>query len=245
MKILKLIGIFVIVPCILLGRDFPALTGPVVDEIHLLTDTQKESLERDLKAFYEKTGHQIQLVIIHSLEGDNLEEFSIRLAEKLKMGKAKKDTGIIFLIVFKDRKMRIEVGSGIEGDLTDAESKRIIDSVVPFFKKGEYPAGVFMGIKSLIENLGGELEIPEFKTQESSENPPLAAIIVLLFFLVFFSMISMAIKGIRGAARKKGWKGFLISSGRSSSFGGGGWSSGGGWSGGGGSFSGGGASGSW
>ena len=236
----------VFIPCTVFGRALPTLTGAVVDEVHLLSSPQKEDLENALRSFYSKTGKQIQLVILKSLEGDVLEDFSIRLAEAWKIGKKGSDSGLIVLISIQDRSVRIEVGGGLEGELTDAQSGKIIGLMVPYFKKGNYAEGIYVGLNRMARQLGGELKTSAvFSTRGVSEEKfkwtgNMIYFFVFLIYLLFF---------ILGYRRRRG-KGFYWGSGGGfsggGSFGGfGGGFGGGGWSGGGGGFSGGGASGRW
>ena len=164
MKIRSLIVIIaLLLPMQAMGRSLPSLTGAVVDEARVLTPSQKRDIEGALRGFYAQTGKQIQLVIIKSLEGDVLENFAIRLGEKWKIGKKKTGSGVILLVAFKDRKIRIEVGEGLEGELTDAESGRIIRGVItPSFKQSNYAGGIALGLQSIAVSLGGNL-----KTQQS------------------------------------------------------------------------------
>jgi len=110
--------------------DVPSLDGRVNDHARLLSPDRAASLEERLAGYEQKTGHQFVLLTIASLEGDPLEDFSIRTVEKWKLGRKKVDDGLLLLIAKKERKVRIEVGYGLEGNITDAESSRIIRRVI-------------------------------------------------------------------------------------------------------------------
>lgn len=234
------------------GRELPKLTGAVVDEANLLSSSAKEEIENALRSFYSDTRKQIQLVTIQSLEGEVLEAFSIRLAEHWKIGKEETDEGVIFLIAAEDRKMRIEVGGGLEGEITDAQARRIIEDMKPFFKKGKYGEGIVLGLSSVATLLGGKLEVPGTIHQKRWDSDGLLFKFIFFLIAIFFGLFFYAGPGRNkrsgyfhhvfwgGRWSGRGW------SGRGGFFGGsGGFSGGGGWSGGGGGFSGGGASGGW
>lgn len=224
----------------------PRADGYVTDRAGLLSPFEKANLEAILRAFEEKTSNQVVVVTFPSLEGESLEDFSMQLAETWQAGQKKRDNGVIFLIFKNDRKMRIEVGYGLEGVLTDATSGQIINQVVaPYFKKGDYQGGIFAGVDAIMKATQGE-----FKGSGSREDYDffwahvfylLLMLGILHFLFAFFSVL---------AGRRKGHHGFWIDNGGiwdGGGFGGGsgGGSGGGGFSGGGGGFGGGGASGGW
>lgn len=212
----------------------PALPSSYVnDYVGLLDASTKQGLENELKEFENQTSNQIVIAIFPSLEGENLEDFSIRLAQKWKVGQKGKDNGVILLVFKKDRKLRIEVGYGLEGVLTDALSKSIIQNeMLPSFKQGDYSTGIQRGAAAIQKAIQGEYKA-ESKTPGWNDSD---LWVFLLIILVFF---------ILPLFKKKGWRnGITLGSGgwsSGSSWGG----SGGGFSGGGGSFGGGGSSGSW
>jgi uncharacterized protein len=139
------------------ARDVPSLSGPVVDQAGVLSYQMKRSLSASLANFYKVNGKQIQLLVIDEL-GDNetVEGFSIKVTDDWKLGKKGKDNGVLFLLSMKERKMRIEVGRGVEGDLTDLDSGRIIQLVRPYFKEGQYPVEIVVGLQAIANSLGGE-----------------------------------------------------------------------------------------
>ena len=139
--------------------DVPKLQGYVNDYAGMISPQTKATLEEELRAFEQSDSTQIVVLTIPSLEGEVLEEFSIKVAEQWKIGQKSKDNGIIVLVSKQDRKIRIEVGRGLEGKLTDLMSGRIIDSVIkPRFKAGDYDSGFLSGIHALIAATRGEFK---------------------------------------------------------------------------------------
>jgi len=207
--------------------------GYVTDKAGLLSPSARARLEDILRSFETKTSNQVVVVTFPSLEGQTLEDFSMRLAETWKVGQKGKDNGVIFLIFKNDRKMRIETGYGLEGVLPDVIGGQIMSQVVaPRFRSGDYEGGIIAGVDAIIQATQGE-----FKGDPNSEKAnTFVAILVILSFLIFFHFLARASRDIRRPARRYGgfWTG-----------GGGGGFSGGGFRGGGGSFGGGGASGGW
>ncbi|MBI2027851.1 MAG: TPM domain-containing protein [Deltaproteobacteria bacterium] len=226
----------------------PRLTGPVVDEARILTSNQQNLFESALHNFRRQTGKQIQLVTLSSLEGENLEEFSIRLAESWKIGNKGRGNGVILLISLEDRAIRIEVGEGLEGDITDVESERIINDVmIPSFKNGDETAGIAQGLQALAALLGGELQ-GSFPQSSHRQVFRWKSVFFLLFWLlILIPSVLSGRRGRGGGVLTALFLGSLLGGGYRGGRGGfGGFGSGGGgWSGGGGGFSGGGASGRW
>ncbi|MCU0822306.1 MAG: TPM domain-containing protein, partial [Spirochaetes bacterium] len=122
--------------------DAPYLSGRVNDYAGIMSEAAVNDLEKTLKDFEQKTTCQIAVLTIKSLDGENLEQYSIKVAETWKLGQKKKDNGVLLLVAQNDRQMRIEVGYGLEGSLTDFACGRIISGeIVPQFKNGDYNAG--------------------------------------------------------------------------------------------------------
>jgi uncharacterized protein len=225
------------------AKEVPPLTSPVIDQAGILSPTSKQAFETILRGFKKQNGAQVQLYIIKSLEDESLEGYTIKVVDEWKLGDEKKDDGLLFLISMKDKKMRIEVGQGLEGTLTDLKAGRIIDHLRVHFKKGEFEKGISVGLNLIIKVLGGDIQnIPKARGhyQRRRRSPvgdfsPLL-IIGLFLLLSFFRRRSSGLFLLGSAS----------SFGSSSSGFSGGFSSGGSsWGGGGGGFSGGGASGGW
>jgi uncharacterized protein len=219
--------------------EVPALTGPVMDQAGLLQPRSLQGLSQDIYRFKEQTGMQIQVLIVKTLNDEPIENVTIQIFDKWKLGDAKKDNGILFLVAAADKKMRIEVGQGLEGAVPDVIAKRIIVEVVrPFFQRGQFDVGIQAGVASIQHYIltGEEVSI------QANQKAPRKGIPIqyLLFgfggiFLVLF-LFSPALALQLLFAVLSGGRG-----GGSGGYGGGG----GGWSGGGGSSSGGGSSGDW
>lgn len=227
--------------------EIPILNRYVTDKTNTLTSTQLNDLEYRLKTYEDTTSNQIVILIISSLKGEDLFDFSHRVAEKNKIGQRGKDNGILILIVKDERKIRIEVGYGLEGVVPDAVASSIIRNIIaPYFKTGNYYEGLLKGIETLQDAIAGTYQA-EYANKKF--DGLYTALILIVFLLVFFSILS----GIKGTSRG-GWiyhsGGWYSYPGRGRTWGGfggfgGGGFSGGGFRGGGGSFGGGGASGSW
>ncbi len=225
-------------------RDIPDHGGVWVhDEANILSEQSKATLESILQAERDSTSNQIAILIIPSLNGEVLEEFSLRVAEKWQLGKKEKDNGVLLLISKDDRLVRIETGYGLEGVLTDALSSRIIrNEIAPRFRDGDYDGGVKAGVMSIIQAIKGEYVNDDPPPQKrNSKRSPLATIFIIILIII---IVSRRRRGGGGGhwSSGRGWIG-PIGGGFGSSGGGG--FGGGGSFGGGGGFGGGGSSGSW
>lgn len=219
--------------------DVPTLTGPVVDEVGLLSKNTRNQLSELLHSVNRNKGPQIQVLVISSLQGVSIEEAAISIFDKWKLGGEKQDNGVLFLIAPNDKKLRIEVGYGLEGDIPDAVAKRIVsDVVIPYFKRGQFNAGVTQGVQAILyygkvkseETSGVGPVAEETQSETGGSSNWIVFIVIGLWILLFIFNPSLALS--------------ILFSGRGGGSGSG--SSGGGsWSGGGGSSGGGGASGSW
>jgi uncharacterized protein len=222
----------------------PVLRGPVIDEVGVLRQQDRYDIEAVVRDYNAQGKAQIQVLVIDSLQGLEIEEASIKITDAWKLGTEKKDNGILFLIAPHEKKLRIEVGQGLEGALPDVIAKRIIaDTVLPLFKANNMSSGVVMGVYQIIQYVDKEYADQHLTAQPEvtpSKGLPGWAVLLILFFLLFIGrfMPGSSFGGRRGGGGFFGVGGF-----GGGGFGGGG--GGGGWSGGGGGFSGGGASGSW
>lgn len=162
--------------CALEVPDRP--TGYINDNADLISSSLEQRLARGLSTFEKERGVQIVVVTFESLEGENLEEFSIRLAEKWQIGKKQTDSGVILLIFAQDRQVRIEVGYGLEATLTDLISSRIIDNImVPAFREAKMDVGIFDGVLSIMDVLmatDATSSDPNLARQEYSQEGPRA-----------------------------------------------------------------------
>ncbi len=245
-KILFLLTIFVTIQ--LFALDVPKLRKRVNDNANILTPYQEMELEQKLQSVETQTSSQIAVLTISSLQGENLEDYSMRVAEQWKLGQQEFDNGALLLIALKEKKIRIEVGYGLESIITDLKSGYIIRNlIVPSFKEGNYFQGVSAGLTAVSGLITEEFEITDEQLQKYQAQKKENKKIHLPFGLIVF--LFMIIFGGFGRRRRGGlftalFLGSMLGgSGRSSSgFGGGGF---GGFSGGGGGFGGGGASGGW
>lgn len=184
-------------------RAIPPLEGKRVhDEANVLSANTVEQLEVQLKHYEDSTSNQIAILIINSLEGDVLEEYSIRVAHnEWKLGQSKNDNGVLLLIAVDDRKMRIEVGYGLEGVLTDALSSRIIrNEMAPNFRRGDYDAGVLLAINAIVRAIGGEYVAEEESSNEKGMTTGDKMLVSLVVFglLGIFSFTGLTSEGAVG-----------------------------------------------
>ena len=140
------------------SQEIPKISSYVVDNANILNQETKDKIINLSKTLNEKDGTELVVVTIPSLNGTSLEEYSMKIAHETGIGKKGKDNGVLFLIIKNDRKMRIEVGYGLEGKLTDITSKHILDDVKPFFKKGDYDGGILKGVEEIIQVVNGEFK---------------------------------------------------------------------------------------
>lgn len=198
------LALFMILPLQSIALEVPALKARVNDYAGLLSPDIRDELESKLQQLEQTNSTQLVVLIIPGLEGDDLERFSIQVAEKWKIGQKGKDNGAILLISRDDRKVRIEVGYGLEGTLTDLVCGRIIDDVlVPRFKQGEFDAGVLEAVDAIISLVRGEYSDTDFKaqTQPRSQGKSLNDFIpVILFAFFFIGTIGSAKRAIGGVA---------------------------------------------
>ncbi|MDE2604054.1 MAG: TPM domain-containing protein [Bradyrhizobium sp.] len=152
----------------------PPLSGPVVDQTDTLSSDEIASLAGKIRDFEARKGSQIAVLIVPTTQPEEIEQYSIRVAEAWKIGRKKIDDGAILLVAKNDRKLRIEVGYGLEGALTDLTSKRIIDEVItPRFRNGDFAGGISAGLDRIIGVIDGEpLPPPPQRSQPTSSVSP-------------------------------------------------------------------------
>jgi uncharacterized protein len=256
--LLALIAVFVATPALALDCP-PAPTQWYNDKASLLDASAADALNRKLQDFEQQSGSQFIIYVLPSLEGDAIERFTVDCAQKWGVGQKKYNNGLVLFVFVQDKKLRIEVGYGLEGTVTDAFSSRVIrDYIAPHFKESDYAGGLNAGADALIAKIrGGEPPVPPLKPAGSQEpsgggsSGPASFIIPFIIFLIFLFFVLPLLN--RGGCGGCFWPMMFLGGGRGTTFGGGGWSGGGGWgggggggfSGGGGSFGGGGATGGW
>lgn len=257
-----LVGLFCLVAALAFAApNYPALTGRIVDQAGVIPQSTRAALETKLRELEDKSGIQIVVASVKSLDGYDAETYANGLFRFWKLGEAKKNNGVLFLVAPNERKMRIEVGYGLEGTLTDALSKVILTTAVaPRFKANDFGGGVERGVDGVIAVLSGD----SAEWTKRARPPPYTLfdqifplLIVALFIFIFIAMARNA-RGGRNAYRRyrRGGSPIIVPPpggawgdddvGRGGSWSGGGsWGDSGGFSGGGGSSGGGGASGDW
>ncbi len=230
----------------------PDYTGPLTDRARLLSDADRLPIEKAIADYRAATGHEIAVLIIPSLDGESLEDFTRDVFKKWGVGREQEDDGVLFLMAVEEKKVRLEVGYGLEAALTDVEAGRLVSrdsEMAAAFRQGNWGHGIQAVVEGIIQAIGGEYDLPP--TKEPAEEIPFELIMFAL--LIGFSVVAAIGNAVRNFRKKKkgqSWTDFF-SSGGSGGFGGfGGF--GGGFSGGGGGFSfgggssgGGGASGGW
>jgi uncharacterized protein len=242
------------------AANYPPLTGRVVDQADIIAASTKSAIETKLSDLEDKSGIQLVVASVNSLDGLDVETYANGLFRAWKLGEAKKNNGVLFLVAPNERKMRIEVGYGLEGTLTDALSKIILTSAVaPRFKARDYGAGIERGVEGIIEVLSGD-SAEWTKRARGPQSTTFDELSPLIFFALFLFIVVWMARSARGG-RPTNYRGYrrggppIIVLPPSGGFwgdgssggwrGGGGFGDGGGFSGGGGSSGGGGASGDW
>tara|TARA_Y100001933_G_scaffold252403_1_gene291344 strand:- start:2540 stop:3406 length:867 start_codon:yes stop_codon:yes gene_type:complete len=228
------------------GPAFPELTGRVVDAAGILSRGTEQTLTRELAAYEAASGGtQVVVATVPNLQGRAIEEYGYQLGRAWGIGQADEDTGALLIVAPSERQVRIEVGYGLEGRLTDAISWDIIQGrILPAFREGDFDAGVTAGVQGMLAALGGEYQVSE--RVAGGEDKRKGAALVFWIFVAFIILSSFGRRGGGGGLGGALLAGAILSGGGRSGggFGGGGFG-GGGFSGGGGGFGGGGASGGW
>jgi uncharacterized protein len=236
------------------AQAFPALAGRVVDGANLLKPEERAALESKLKAHEDKTSDQVVVATVRSLEGTSIEDYANRLFRHWQLGQKKTNNGVLLLVAPNERKVRIEVGYGLEGALTDALSKIIITTAIaPQFQKGDFAGGIDAGVDAVLSILTGDAEEWQ-RRAEVREDEQISDFDKLVIFIVFALIAFNFYRAMRnhyapaGTIRRRSSGPWIVTTGGGGWSGGRNWSGGsgsGGFSGGGGSSGGGGASGSW
>jgi uncharacterized protein len=235
----------------LAAPSFPQLTGRVVDDAHVLSPQTAADLDAKLADLETKTGRQVVVVTLPSLQGYDIQDYGYQLGRAWGIGQKGQNNGVLFIVAPSEHKVRIEVGYGLEPILTDALSSVILqEQVLPKFRSGDVSGGVVAGTDAIIKQLSLDEPTAQANAQAAAQQAkphglPFGAIFGLIILFVVFSSLFRSHWGggmgwwlpmmiLSSSSNRGGWGGG----------GGGGWG-GGGFSGGGGSFGGGGASGSW
>ena len=180
--------------------EVPALTGRIVDPSHVLPAATIESLSASLAAHEAKTSNQVAVLVLPSLEGEPLEPFSHHVATTWKLGQKGTDNGALLLVALKERKVRIEVGYGLEGALTDARSAQIIrNEIVPRFRAGDLPGGVTAGVEAMLKTIEGTYQAPERPSAPVAGEDKVGQILVALIIGVIFGLALSNVNRVFGA----------------------------------------------
>jgi uncharacterized protein len=185
------------------AREVPFLSGRVNDTAGIVPIEVRQRLEGTLADFEKRTGAQIAVLTIDSLDGDVLEDYSMRVVETWKLGRKGVNDGVLLLVAKNDRKMRLEVGYGLEGKLPDAICTRILDNIVrPRFRDGDFGGGIEAGVTAAIATLDGKQDAVPAEaptpTQSTADMPlPVRLVGMLLFAVVVgvFSLLALFGKG--------------------------------------------------
>lgn len=251
-----LLGVGLALSALAAELTFPTLSGRIVDGAGIISPDARARIEAKLSALEAKTSDQVVIATVRSLQDTSVEDFANRLYRHWALGQKDKNNGVLVLVAPSERKVRIEVGYGLEGALTDALSKIIITTAIaPRFKTGDFGGGLEAGVDAILNILTGDAEEWQRRAKVRSDEEPTAFdYLVFGFFLLILILILMRIFGGGSGTggnrmhRTRSGSWITIPSGGSSwggSSGGSSWSGGGGFSGGGGSSGGGGASGDW
>lgn len=231
---------------------FPELTGRIVDNAQLLSPADRTALDAELKALEDKSSDQLVVVTLPSLQGYTIEDYGYQLGRHWGIGTAKLNNGVLLIVAPNERKVRIEVGRGLEPTLTDALSKIVIDNaILPRFRAGDFTGGIKDGVGDIVRVLTGDAAEVEARARarQDADNPAVDWVLVIIWMAILLWIAYSIWRSIRYAPRASHRRGgSVLAPGPTWSGGGGSWSSGGsggGFSGGGGSFGGGGASGGW
>jgi uncharacterized protein len=248
----------IVVPLMLLVVGFaiviaqpqvPVLQQRVTDFTNTLSYSDWRTLESRIQQFEDSTSTQIAVVLLNTMGGEDIFDFAQKVFDENKIGAKSKNNGVLIVVAKEDHKIRITVGYGLEGRLTDALTSQIIErDIKPYFKANNFSGGLSSGVAAIIAATAGE-----YKVESRGKNAPMITVILMMVFfgvmgafvLPFFAGRRRYVIGSRGSIYGSGWGWPYSGSGTGGGFGGGSFGGGGGWSGGGGVSGGGGAAGSW
>jgi uncharacterized protein len=226
--------------------EFPELTGRVVDRAEMLSPQVEARLSQMLQAHEQASTEQVVVVTVPNLQGYPIEDYGYQLGRHWGIGQEGEDNGALLIVAEEERKIRIEVGYGLEGRLTDADSSVIINRIItPAFRQGDFQSGIVNGAAAMIQVLGGEpMAAPQSQQPVALQEKPKAGMVALFFIIMMAVVFFIGSRGGRGGRGGAALLGAALLGGAMGGRGGGGFG-GGGFGGGGGGFGGGGASGGW
>ncbi|MBO7047631.1 MAG: TPM domain-containing protein [Spirochaetia bacterium] len=195
--------LLIIIASIALADDVPGYSSYVNDYAGVITEKDKTSMEEVAKEVEEKTGAQIAVLTVKSMEPyASIDEFGMAVAEKWKVGEKGKDTGIIIILAMDERKVRIEVGYGLEGIFNDAKVGRILDNtIIPYFRGGDFSAGLRRGMFKIADTIGTEMNVELDERAKMQDNNFTERLCMLIFFIIFVSIFLMMIRRMNNAKR--------------------------------------------
>ena len=175
----------------LFADDVPGYSSYVNDYAVVITEKDKASMESVAKEVEEKTGAQIAVLTVKSMAPyTSIDDFSMAVAEKWKVGEKGKDTGIIIVLAMEERKVRIEVGYGLEGIFNDAKAGRILDNtIIPYFRGGDFSAGLRRGVFKIADTIGTEMDVELDERAKMQDNTFTERLCMLIFFIIFCYLI--------------------------------------------------------
>lgn len=246
-------ALILLFPAFALAQDFqvPAIRNHVVDKAFIVNSGTENEINAALASVKRDTGVEMAILTVKSLEGLSVEQAAMQVAETWQLGTAKADKGVLLLISKNDRKLRFEVGYGLEGDFTDAEAGRIINNtMVPLLKQGDYNKAILAGTVQAVQQAVPDVDVAKYfnnaqklsrysPKKEKRKNKFLSSLFTILMWVIIYFVLGRRgfIGAVLGSSLGRGYRG--------GGFGGGSFGGGGGSFGGGGGFGGGGASGGW
>ena len=183
--------------------DIPGYSGYVNDYAGVISEKDKASMEDVAKEVEEKTGAQIAVLTVRTMTPyTSIDDFSMAVAEKWKVGEKGKDTGIIIVLAMEERKIRIDVGYGLEGIFNDARVGRILDNnIIPYFRGGDFSAGLRRGMFKIADTIGTEMNVELDERTKMQDNTFTERLCMLIFFIIFVSIFLMMIRRMNNAKR--------------------------------------------
>ncbi|MFY9137478.1 TPM domain-containing protein [Zwartia sp.] len=177
-------------------QTVPALSGRVIDQTRTLSASEKNTLDQTLRNFESRKGSQLTVLMVSSTAPESIEQFAIRVADQWKIGRKKIDDGVILIVAKSDRTLRIEVGYGLEGALTDATSKRIIDQIiVPRFKQQDFYGGISAGVNAVIGVVDGEFLPSSISDKRADERDIRQALPIIFVVALVLGQILRSVLG--------------------------------------------------
>jgi uncharacterized protein len=230
--------------------EFPPLTGRVVDRAGVLSEAEERELDAALAAHERATTDQIVVATVDSLQGYPIEEYGYQLGRAWGIGQEGRDNGALLIVAPEEREVRIEVGYGLEGELTDALSRTIIETeILPRFRQGDFGGGIRAGVAAMLRAVGGTYDpaVAPVRVAERDDRAPSPFPLAMMLPIILIFAFNRLFGGRgRGRGRRRGYGPIIVPGGWGGGRGGGGFGGGGGgFGGGGGGFGGGGASGRW